>query len=94
MRIQARILVSAFCPPLLSACEKPSDKGARAKANPEAKENTQSFSTLPLLWQEKGGMAETTEDLKTLHIAMQRYLKTNNDIWLQAPRVEMDVVVP
>ena len=93
IRTQAKILVSALFALLLSACEKPSGEGARAKAGPEAKENAQSFSTLPLLWQEKGGMAEATEDLMALHVAMQRYLKANNDIWPQAPRVVMDVVV-
>ena len=79
---------------LLVACEKPSGEGARAKASPEANGNTQSFPTLPLLWQEKGGMAEATEDLMALHVAMQRYLKANNDIWPQSPRVVMDDVVP
>ena len=64
------------------------------KASPEAKENTQSFPPLPELWQEKGGMAEATEDMMALHVAMQRYLKANGDIWPQAPRVVMDDVVP
>jgi biopolymer transport protein ExbD len=85
MRIQAKILVSALFALLLSACEKPSDQGSQVKAGPKAKKNTQSPATLPLLWQEKGGMAEATEDLMALHVAMQRYLKANNDIWPQAP---------
>ena len=79
---------------LLAACEKPANEGARAKASPEANENTQSFPTLPLLWQEKGGMAEATEDLKALHVAMQRDLKANDDIWPQAPDVKVDSIVP
>ena len=94
MEIQAKILVSALCALLLSACEKHSDEGARAKAGPEAKEKAQSFATLPLLWQAKGGIQEATEDLMALHVAMQRYLEENGDIWPQAPRVVMDDVVP
>ena len=62
------------------------------KAGPEAKENTQSFPPLPELWQEKGGMAEATEDLKALHVAMQRYLKANGDIWPQAPHLVMEEI--
>ncbi len=94
MRIQAKILVGTLFALLLSACEKLSDQGSQVKAGPEAKENTQSFPPLPELWQEKGGMAEATEDLMALHVAMQRYLKANDDIWPQAPRVMMDDVVP
>jgi hypothetical protein len=94
MRIQAKILVSALCALLLSACEKPSDEGARVKVGPGAKENTQSFPTLPLLWQERGAINEATEDLKALHVAMQRYLEANGDIWPQAPHLVMDEVVP
>jgi len=30
-------------------------------------------------------MAEATEDLMALHVAMQRYLKANGEIWPQAP---------
>ncbi|MCP4849176.1 MAG: biopolymer transporter ExbD [Verrucomicrobiaceae bacterium] len=94
MRIQAKILASTLCALLLSTCEKPSYQGSQVKTGPEAKENTQSFPPLPELWQEKGGMAEATEDLKALHVAMQRYLEANGDIWPQAPRVMMDDVVP
>jgi len=75
---------------LLMACEKPAKEESRNPDGPEAKENTQSFTTLPLLWQEKGGMAEATEDLMALHVAMQRYLKANDDIWPQAPHIVMD----
>lgn len=75
---------------LLVACEKPAKEESRNPDGPEAKENTQSFTTLPLLWQEKGGMAEATEDLMALHVAMQRYLKANDDIWPQAPHIVMD----
>ena len=94
MRIQAKILVSALFALLLSACEKPSDQESQVKADPKEKQNTQSFPPLPELWQEKGGIQEATEDLKALHVAMQRYLKANDDIWPQAPRVMMDEVVP
>ena len=94
MRIPAKLLVSALFALLLSACEKPSDEGSQVKAGPEAKGNTQSFPPLQEVWQEKGGVAEATEDLMALHVAMQRYLKANNDIWPQAPRVMMDDVVP
>ena len=94
MRIQAKILVSALFALLLSACEKPSDQESQVKADPKEKQNTQSFPPLPELWQEKGGIQEATEDLKALHVAMQRYLKANDDIWPQAPRVMMDDVVP
>ena len=59
-----------------------------------SQESEQVFPPLPELWQEKGGIQEATEDLKALHIAMQRYLKANGDIWPQAPRVMMDDVVP
>ena len=90
MRIPAKILVSALCALLLSACEKPSDEGSRVKAGPEAKGNTQSFPPLQEVWQEKGGKAEATEDLMALHVAMQRYLKANDDIWPQAPHLVMD----
>jgi biopolymer transport protein ExbD len=44
------------------------------------------FPPLPLKWQSKGGIAEATEDLRALHLAVQRYLAANNDVWLQAPR--------
>ena len=94
MKIQAKIPVSALFALLLSACEKPSDQESQVKADPKEKQNTQSFPPLPELWQEKGGIRETTEDLMALHVAMQRYLKANNDIWPQAPRVMMDDVVP
>jgi biopolymer transport protein ExbD len=92
IRIPAKLLVSALFALLLSACEKPSDQGSQVKAGPEAKENTQSFPPLPELWQEKGGMAEATEDLKALHVAMQRYLKANGDIWPQAPHLVMEEI--
>ncbi len=45
-----------------------------------------SFPPLPLKWQSKGGIAEATEDLRALHLAAQRYLEANNDVWPQAPR--------
>ena len=57
-------------------------------------ESEEVFPPLPELWQEKGGIQEATEDLKALHVAMQRYLKVNGDVWPQAPRVMMDDVVP
>jgi len=79
---------------LLVACEKPAKEESRNPDGPEAKENTQSFPTLPLLWQEKGGIQEATEDLMALHVAMQRYLRANGEIWPQAPRVMKDDVVP
>ena len=79
---------------LLVACEKPANEESRSPISPETGGNAQAYPTLPLLWQEKGGMAEATEDLMALHVAMQRYLKANKDIWPQAPRVETDVVVP
>ena len=44
------------------------------------------FPPLPLKWQSKGGIAEATEDLRALHLAVQRYLEANNDVWPQAPR--------
>ena len=45
-----------------------------------------SFPPLPLKWQSKGGIAEATEDLRALHLAAQRYLDANDDVWPQAPR--------
>ena len=45
-----------------------------------------SFPPLPLKWQSKGGIVETTEDLRALHLAAQRYLDANDDVWPQAPR--------
>jgi len=45
-----------------------------------------SFPPLPLKWQSKGGVAEATEDLRALHLAAQRYLDANDDVWPQAPR--------
>ena len=45
-----------------------------------------SFPPLPLKWQSKGGFAEATEDLRALHLAAQRYLEANDDVWPQAPR--------
>ena len=94
MRIQAKILMSSLFALLPSACEKPSDQESQVKADPKEKQNTQSFPPLPELWQEKGGIQEATEDLMALHVAMQRYLKANGEIWPQAPRVMMDDVVP
>ena len=44
------------------------------------------FPPLSLKWQSKGGVAEATEDLRALHLAAQRYLDANNDVWPQAPR--------
>ena len=44
------------------------------------------FPPLPLKWQSKGGIAEATEDLRALHLAAQRYLEANDDVWPQAPR--------
>ncbi len=79
---------------ILVACEKSANEESRNPVSPETGGNTQSFPTLPLLWQEKGGMAEATEDLKALHVAMQRYLKANDDIWPQAPDVKVDSIVP
>jgi biopolymer transport protein ExbD len=78
---------------LLVACEKPANEESRNPDGPEAKENTQSFATLPLLWQEKGAIEEATEDLMALHVAMQRYLEANGDIWPRAPQLVMDEVV-
>ena len=79
---------------ILVACEKSANEESRNPVSPETGGNTQSFPTLPLLGQEKGGMAEATEDLKALHVAMQRYLKANDDIWPQAPDVKVDSIVP
>ena len=45
-----------------------------------------SFPPLPLKWQSKGGIVEATEDLRALHLAAQRYLDANDDVWPQAPR--------
>ena len=42
-----------------------------------------SFPLLPLKWQLKGGIAEATEDLRALHLAAQRYLDANDDVWPQ-----------
>ena len=68
--------------------------GKEAGDKSGSQESEEVFSPLPELWQEKGGIQEATEDLKALHVAMQRYLKANGDIWPQAPRVMMDDVVP
>ena len=43
-----------------------------------------SFPPLPLKWQSKGGIAEATEDLRALHLATQRYLEANDDVWPNA----------
>ena len=59
-----------------------------------SQEREEVFPPLPELWQKKGGIQEATEDLMALHVAMQRCLKANGDIWPQAPRVMMDDVVP
>ena len=72
----------------------PELRSARVKVGPETKGNTQFFPTLPLLWQERGAINEATEDLQALHVAMQRYLEANGDIWPQAPHLVMDEVVP
>jgi biopolymer transport protein ExbD len=45
-----------------------------------------SFSPLPLKCQSMGGIAEATEDLRALRLAVQRYLDANDDVWPQAPR--------
>ena len=68
--------------------------GKEAGDKSGSQESEEVFPPLPELWQEKGGIQEATEDLKALHVAMQRYLKANGDIWPQAPRVMMDNVVP
>ena len=86
--------ITASLPLLLGACEKTAKEESRNPVSPETGGKAESFPTLPLLWQEKGGMAEATEDLMALHVAMQRYLEANNDIWPQAPAVKMDAVVP
>ena len=70
------------------------EAGKEAGDKSGSQESEQVFPPLPELWQEKGGIQEATEDLKALHVAMQRYLKANGDIWPQAPRVMMDDVVP
>ncbi len=70
------------------------EDGKEAGDKSGSQESEQVFPPLPELWQEKGGIQEATEDLKALHVAMQRYLKANGDIWPQAPRVMMDDVVP
>ena len=52
----------------------------------DASREQPSFPPLPLKWQSKGGIVETTEDLRALHLAAQRYLDANDDVWPQAPR--------
>ena len=68
--------------------------GKEAGDKSGSQESAEVFPPLPELWQEKGGIQEATEDLMALHVAMQRYLKANGEIWPQAPRVMMDDVVP
>lgn len=68
--------------------------GKEAGDKSGSQESKEVFPPLPELWQEKGGIQEATEDLMALHVAMQRYLKANGEIWPQAPRVMMDDVVP
>jgi len=70
------------------------EDGKEAGDKSGSQESEQVFPPLPKLSQEKGGIQEATEDLMALHVAMQRYLKANGDIWPQAPRVMMDDVVP
>ena len=70
------------------------EDGKEAGDKSGSQESEQVFPPLPELSQEKGGIQEATEDLMALHVAMQRYLKANDDIWPQAPRVMMDDVVP
>ena len=70
------------------------EAGKEAGDKSGSQEREEVFPPLPELWQKKGGIQEATEDLKALHVAMQRYLKVNGDVWPQAPRVMMDDVVP
>ncbi len=56
------------------------------EADRDASWEQPSFPPLPLKWQSKGGIAEATEDLRALHLAVQRYLDANDDVWPQAPR--------
>ena len=56
------------------------------EADHDASGEQASFPPLPLKWQSKGGIAEATEDLRALHLAAQRYLDANDDVWPQAPR--------
>ena len=71
---------------VLPSCDDTVHKvGKEAGEESGSRDSEQVFPSLPELWQERGGMAEATEDLMALHVAMQRYLKANNDIWPQAP---------
>ena len=79
---------------LLSCDDTVHEVGKEAGEKSGSRNSEQVFPSLPELWQEKGGIQEATEDLKALHVAMQRYLKVNGDVWPQAPRVMMDDVVP
>jgi len=56
------------------------------EADRDASGEQPSFPPLPLKWQSKGGIVEATEDLRALHLAAQRYLDANDDVWPQAPR--------
>ena len=88
------VLAGCLVVVLPSCDETVHEDGKEAGDKSGSQESEQVFPPLPELWQEKGGIQEATEDLKPLHVAMQRYLKANGEIWPQAPRVMMDDVVP
>ena len=88
------VLVGCLFVVLPSCDDTVHEAGKEAGDKSGSQEREEVFPPLPELWQEKGGIEEATEDLKALHVAMQRYLKANGDIWPQAPRVMMDDVVP
>ncbi len=79
---------------VLPSCDDTVHEAGKEEGDKTGSEKSEEvFPPLPELWQEKGGIQEATEDLMALHVAMQRYLKANGEIWPQAPRVMMDDVV-